>query len=267
MAAPGSDIEELLEVEVQERSSAPCSFPRRLAVVFVGLILVVVGLLLQKDTRGLRRQMGGFVDLQAEAEPCLEMGMFYADPHKMDNTERTVEDTAEACQQRCAQTDGCAHFTFWPDGGCLLTDATSTAKAAAYKYSDTVSGPASCGDSSVSPAGVASGIQAAVDGATDAVSQSVQALVAPAPGVNGSSCSAYPACVAVGISEGNCCPNDDKVALGCCNGFPPKVVEVKIAAGSECSAFPACARMNMTGACCPAADGIRLSCCDAITSV
>ncbi len=30
----------------------------------------------------------------------------------------------------------------------------------------------------------------------------------------------YPACVAVGIAEGDCCPNGDHVTLGCCNGFP-----------------------------------------------
>ena len=29
--------------------------------------------------------------------------------------------------------------------------------------------------------------------------------------------------------EGNCCPNDDKVSLGCCNGFPTVVEEVPIA--------------------------------------
>ena len=30
----------------------------------------------------------------------------------------------------------------------------------------------------------------------------------------------YPACVAVGISQGDCCPNQDHVTLGCCDGFP-----------------------------------------------
>ena len=34
----------------------------------------------------------------------------------------------------------------------------------------------------------------------------------------------YPACVAVGISQGDCCPNQDHVKLGCCDGFP-KIVE------------------------------------------
>ena len=29
--------------------------------------------------------------------------------------------------------------------------------------------------------------------------------------------------------DGNCCPNDDKVSLGCCNGFPKVVEEVQIA--------------------------------------
>ena len=42
---------------------------------------------------------------------------------------RTVEFSAEACQQRCQVLDDCAHFTFWPDGGCLLTAEISYPKA------------------------------------------------------------------------------------------------------------------------------------------
>ena len=264
MMPPSSDMEELLEAPERRHKS----FSGRIAMVLATVLAMVgmsaVVLLSQKGSTGLRGKIGGFLGLdETMDETCFEKGMFYADPHKMDGTERTVESSVEACQQRCGDTPGCAHFTYWPDGGCLITDDSSMAKAAPYKYSETVSGPAFC---SQSPSEIASEAQGVVESA-DADAKSVESLVAPAPGVNGTFCAAYPACVAVGISEGSCCPNDDKVALGCCSGFPPKVPEVKIAAGTECSAFPACARMNMSGACCPAADGIRLSCCDVIMSV
>ncbi|CAE7566296.1 unnamed protein product [Symbiodinium natans] len=255
MALPSSDTE-LLEAPQGSHSTLGTPFPRRLAMVLGGISLVALALLSQRSPRGLRSKMSGFVGL---ADSCLEKGMFYANPHKMENTEKTVETTAESCQQRCVNTPACEHFTFWPDGGCLLTDASSTAKAAPYQYSDIVSGPASCEDS-LSPS-------SETQTATDTFGKTVQTLVAAAPGVNGSSCSAYPACVAAGIKEGSCCPNDAKVSLGCCNGFPPKVAELKIAAGTACIDFPACARMNITGACCPASDGVRLSCCDKMTSV
>lgn len=36
-------------------------------------------------------------------------------------------------------------------------------------------------------------------------------VVAAVAGVNGTTCSFYPACVAAGITEGDCCPNADQV--------------------------------------------------------
>ena len=36
-------------------------------------------------------------------------------------------------------------------------------------------------------------------------------VVAAVAGVNGTTCSLYPACVAAGIVEGDCCPNADQV--------------------------------------------------------
>ncbi|CAE7237495.1 unnamed protein product [Symbiodinium sp. CCMP2456] len=258
MAQSGSDTEELFDGFEHSTLSWRRLFPRRVVLVLTGVGLVAATLLSQRGTRSLRSKRE-FVGLDAA---CLEMGMFYADPHKMDNTERTVEASAEACKQRCGSTPGCEHFTFWPDGGCLLTDASSTAKAAPYMYSDTVSGPVSCQEESST-----SDTKTSPDEAKGNLVNTVQPIVAALPGINGTLCSSYPACMAVGISEGSCCPNDDKVSLGCCSGFPPKLPELKVAAGTECSAFPACARMNMTGACCPAADGVRLSCCDEITSV
>ena len=40
--------------------------------------------------------------------------------------------------------EACAYFTFWPDGGCLLTDDRSVPKVAPAKYSATVYGPKFC---------------------------------------------------------------------------------------------------------------------------
>ena len=200
---------------------------------------------------------------------CFVPGMFYARPHKMDGTDQTVEASSQACQVRCRGVSGCAHFTYWPDGGCLLTDNSSVLQAAPYQYSETVTGPHTC--RWIAPEAptqnTAEPAQPSGTGGPSGSGAPLQTMVAAVPGVNGSSCSAYPACVAAGIKEGSCCPNDEKVSLGCCNGFPPKMAELKVAAGAACSSFPVCARMNMTGACCPASDGVRLSCCDQMTSV
>jgi len=46
--------------------------------------------------------------------------MYYADPVKLDASERTVEFSAELCQQRCQVVPECSHFTFWPDPGTII---------------------------------------------------------------------------------------------------------------------------------------------------
>ena len=48
--------------------------------------------------------------------------MYYADPVKLDASERTVEFSAELCQQRCQVVPECSHFTFWPDPGTIWDD-------------------------------------------------------------------------------------------------------------------------------------------------
>lgn len=49
----------------------------------------------------------------------------------------------QACQALCAKTSGCGHFSYWSDGGCLLTSET----AYAVKHGGVVSGGPSCGAS------------------------------------------------------------------------------------------------------------------------
>jgi len=46
-------------------------------------------------------------------------------PIDMGGQGRTVENSAAACQRRCASVSGCAHFSFWRDGGCHLQDCGS----------------------------------------------------------------------------------------------------------------------------------------------
>mmetsp|Transcript_53755 Transcript_53755/g.149129 ORF Transcript_53755/g.149129 Transcript_53755/m.149129 type:complete len:512 (-) Transcript_53755:133-1668(-) len=70
---------------------------------------------------------------------------------------------------------------------------------------------------------------------------------APRPGpAPAAACSANPACKTQGL-QGNCCPTDGGVTLGCC----------PVAA---CEAHPKC--HGMWGNCCPTDGGERLWCCD-----
>eukprot|EP00931_Biecheleriopsis_adriatica_P120472 TRINITY_DN955_c1_g1_i1.p1 TRINITY_DN955_c1_g1~~TRINITY_DN955_c1_g1_i1.p1 ORF type:complete len:348 (+),score=67.62 TRINITY_DN955_c1_g1_i1:76-1044(+) len=261
-----------------------------------------------------------------DVDGCFAKGMFYGFPHMLEGTLRSVESSAEKCQARCASQDGCAHFTFWPDGGCLLTGNTSMPQLAGANYLDVIFGPRTCADvatfakyvpdgmtpgtSYCSVAPIADGsspgsdacarncdshstckyysfwengaqsrcrltetcdtVSQQTDGVMIAIYEKATASPSPssssssssAPGINGTSCAAYPACAAAGM-EGACCPNQDGVSLGCCSAAAAAPAVASVAKGTECSAFPSCAALNMTGGCCPTADGVRLGCCDA----
>eukprot|EP00437_Effrenium_voratum_P032406 CAMPEP_0181477054 /NCGR_PEP_ID=MMETSP1110-20121109/42020_1 /TAXON_ID=174948 /ORGANISM="Symbiodinium sp., Strain CCMP421" /LENGTH=369 /DNA_ID=CAMNT_0023602347 /DNA_START=76 /DNA_END=1185 /DNA_ORIENTATION=- len=355
MAEISSDVEGLLQHEPQRGWWTARGL---VASAVASSALMAVGAVSFLHGSGLRTT-NNFLQLQESG--CLMQGMFYAQPHKMPGTDRTEEASAEACQQRCANMEGCAHFTFWPDGGCLLTDEGSIPKPLPAKYFATVYGPKDCtlpvdaidtasgaassglqqasvaagdaadavhsglqevGDAATSglqQAGdaVSSGLQQASDSlssevgdaasnnlqqASDTVSSGLQqmagfaklngqeaqstwgagvetaagevqsgiqgavdaaqAAVPALPGINGTICSKYPACVAVGLTEGECCPNTDKVSLSCCSG-PALVLEVKIPGPlSECAMYPACVALKIQGACCPTLEGTRLGCCD-----
>jgi len=54
---------------------------------------------------------------------------------------RSKKEGHEKCQQRCLNTTGCAHISFWSDGGCHLSNATAELKKADDK---TVAGPPEC---------------------------------------------------------------------------------------------------------------------------
>eukprot|EP00931_Biecheleriopsis_adriatica_P110784 TRINITY_DN850_c0_g1_i1.p1 TRINITY_DN850_c0_g1~~TRINITY_DN850_c0_g1_i1.p1 ORF type:complete len:218 (-),score=38.34 TRINITY_DN850_c0_g1_i1:92-745(-) len=78
---------------------------------------------------------------------CLTTAAYYVEPSgafTLSGTEKTEEMDWKACQKRCDNTDDCAHFSFWPDGGCHLTSSESTLKKNTNpKYSALLSGPAS----------------------------------------------------------------------------------------------------------------------------
>ena len=131
---------------------------------------------------------------------CFEPGMYYAEPTKLEGTARTVELSAEACQQRCQVVEDCAHFTFWPDGGCLLTPEISYPKATPVKFSATVSGPKFCDVPAAHAADAAGG--SATWGAAETPTSPK-----PLAGINGTTCSKYPACVAAGDSPPKTCLN------------------------------------------------------------
>eukprot|EP00438_Fugacium_kawagutii_P035909 Skav206066 [mRNA] locus=scaffold288:450878:467451:+ [translate_table: standard] len=81
----------------------------------------------------------------------------------------------------------------------------------------------------------------------------------PSPGRDGkmldccqegpTACSAYSTCVEAGHTEGTCCAADSK--LDCCQEHP-----------TSCSAYSKCAAAGLTeGACCPSKEGKFLDCC------
>ena len=70
---------------------------------------------------------------------CFRKGLTFR-PLNMKDQGRSHEPDALSCQRRCAKVFGCAHFSFWTDGGCHLQD-----DGAELAGSDGVtSGPASC---------------------------------------------------------------------------------------------------------------------------
>jgi len=88
-------------------------------------------------------------ELASLLDDCLEKGVYYKESsgaYYMAGTHRSKADSADTCQAKCAAQPGCGHFSFWPDGGCLLTSNTAQAKF----HTSVVGGPATCGDESAS---------------------------------------------------------------------------------------------------------------------
>jgi len=66
----------------------------------------------------------------------------------MKGQRRSVETSARGCQARCAKVSGCAHFSWWRDGGCHLQDSTASRAAAGT----VTAGPPTCDTSVPKPA-------------------------------------------------------------------------------------------------------------------
>jgi len=84
-------------------------------------------------------------DVQSDSpkKECFEEGSFFLQPDgsaKMPGTKRLKVKNASVCQEACANQTGCAQFSFWSDGGCLLTDTLGTKR----NHSKVTSGPPSC---------------------------------------------------------------------------------------------------------------------------
>lgn len=71
---------------------------------------------------------------------CYKSGMSVRPLDFGDNV-RTFTESAAECQQRCAKTKGCAYFSWWPDGGCHVSDSSSKMVADPW---GAVSGPVAC---------------------------------------------------------------------------------------------------------------------------
>ncbi|CAK0859706.1 unnamed protein product [Prorocentrum cordatum] len=67
------------------------------------------------------------------------------DPLDMPGQARTVEQSPLECQRRCANVDGCAHFSYWPDGGCHLQDGRASLLHAVDALEATTGPPACTG--------------------------------------------------------------------------------------------------------------------------
>lgn len=72
-----------------------------------------------------------------EHKVCFMVGAWYK-PVNMKGEGRSGAKTVEDCQQRCKSVTGCAHFTWYKDGGCHLQDKQAKKKT---WDSNTIAGP------------------------------------------------------------------------------------------------------------------------------
>lgn len=77
--------------------------------------------------------------------PCFLEGGFF-EPLNMPGHGRTEARTALQCQLRCARTPACAHFSWWPDGGCHLQEYRASLRRTGPGRGTPVAGPGDCRD-------------------------------------------------------------------------------------------------------------------------
>lgn len=90
-------------------------------------------------------------DLQVCCQPCFTTGAMYSNPLSrgwsgtdMPGQGRTTEVSVLECQARCMQVLGCAHFTYWSDGGCHLQGSVATLREPPPSRDASTTGSASC---------------------------------------------------------------------------------------------------------------------------
>jgi hypothetical protein len=78
-------------------------------------------------------------------------------------------------------------------------------------------------------------------------------------------CSAHKACVAAGLTLGDCCPTLDGVFLDCCATKTTTMAPSSAPTSTEakCSAYSSCVDLGLSGDCCPTMEGVTLDCCGA----
>jgi len=72
---------------------------------------------------------------------CYKKAMKW-EPLNMAGQGRTSVSRVEQCMSRCASVQGCAHFSWWTNGGCHLQDSTAISEMDGNAYS----GPPSCAE-------------------------------------------------------------------------------------------------------------------------
>ena len=81
---------------------------------------------------------------------CWKNKTFYVESNgdfKMPKTTNTAQISPAACQALCASTFGCEHFSYWQDGGCLLTSFSAHPKPyIGPNDNGVISGPRECKD-------------------------------------------------------------------------------------------------------------------------
>eukprot|EP00930_Biecheleria_cincta_P060164 TRINITY_DN4585_c0_g1_i1.p1 TRINITY_DN4585_c0_g1~~TRINITY_DN4585_c0_g1_i1.p1 ORF type:complete len:487 (-),score=80.25 TRINITY_DN4585_c0_g1_i1:78-1538(-) len=139
------DMMLLLEDPQQPRRVKPLAIA---AMAFAGLFgtLVWAG----RGGSGLAQLRGAPLEAMAayaiEVE-CLKLGQYYF-LDDIPNALRTLQASPANCLEHCRQTPGCAYFSFWPDGGCILQGDNATLhNVSSSSNSEVLSGHIGCADS------------------------------------------------------------------------------------------------------------------------
>eukprot|EP00931_Biecheleriopsis_adriatica_P068027 TRINITY_DN42070_c0_g1_i1.p1 TRINITY_DN42070_c0_g1~~TRINITY_DN42070_c0_g1_i1.p1 ORF type:complete len:477 (+),score=95.75 TRINITY_DN42070_c0_g1_i1:60-1490(+) len=137
-------------------ATARTSWSSRVARTSAGL--VGGGLLLALFATGRSAALRGAArDILAEYdETCLHMGKYY-DNGDDPLLSRTVQASPSNCLQHCKEMMGCAFFSFWPDGGCILQNSSAGLFIGPEKHNGVISGPVTCGDNMDTAAALGSG--------------------------------------------------------------------------------------------------------------